>query len=216
MEILYDDKYITLCVKNPKLLSERSENGQDILTKLDEYYVDSNQNAKAFPLHRLDFGVGGVMVFAKSSEAAAKMSALIQNGTLIKEYMAVTFGVPEEREGTYRDYLFKDSKKNKSFVVTKKRAGVKEAVLDYEVTGTRETDKGTLSLVKIRLHTGRSHQIRVQFSSRNMPLYGDKKYGAGSGKEIALWSYRLSFTHPYTKKELVFTKIPTGEIWELF
>lgn len=216
MEILYDDKYITLCIKDPKLLSEKSENGQDILTMLDEYYSISNQNAKAFPLHRLDFGVGGVMVFAKSSESAAKMSALIQNGGLVKEYMAVVCGNPGENSGTYRDLLFKDSKKNKSFVVTKKRTGVKEAVLDYELTNTKETADGNFSLVRIRLHTGRSHQIRVQFSSRNIPLYGDRKYGAKQGKEIALWSYRLSFTHPYTKDSLVFEKIPHGEIWEMF
>lgn len=216
MEILYDDNYITVCVKEPLMLSEKSPDGNDILSHLDKYYAESRQNATAYPLHRLDFGVGGVMVFAKSRDAAAKMSELIQKGKLDKQYLAVVIGKPEKNFGTYRDLLFKDSKKNKSFVVQRKRSGVREASLDYEVIKTAEKDTLTLSLVRIRLHTGRSHQIRVQFSSRKTPLYGDRKYGAKAGNSIALWSYRLAFTHPQTNELMLFEKSPPKGVWDMF
>ena len=122
---------------------------------------------------------------------------------IIKEYIAVVHGVPEIPAGEMRDFLFKDSGKNKSFVVKTLRKGAKEALLEYETLETRETEKGTVSLVKIRLHTGRTHQIRVQFSSRQMPLLGDGKYGS-TEKDcfIALWSYHLKFNHP-VKREMV-------------
>ncbi|MBO7148252.1 MAG: RluA family pseudouridine synthase [Clostridia bacterium] len=213
MKILYDDKDITVCIKDPDLLSEKSENGADILTKLEEHF---GGEFTFFPLHRLDFGVGGTMVFAKNKKAAAKMSEMVANREMSKEYLAVVTGVPEESTGIYRDLLFKDSKKNKSFVVDRKRAGVKEASLEYEVTQSREINGEVFSLVKIKLHTGRSHQIRVQFSSRKMPLYGDRKYGAKTGSDIALWSYRLTFNHPSSGETVKFSKLPTGGIWDEF
>ncbi len=216
MEILYDDNYITVCVKEPMTLSEKSDSGDDILSKLDAYYKENEQAASAYPLHRLDFGVGGVMVFAKNREAAAKMSALIQEGKLDKQYYAVISGKPSEEKGTYRDLLFKDSKKNKSFVVDRKRAGVREAVLDYELVNTKVISGEELSLVRIKLHTGRSHQIRVQFSSRKTPLYGDRKYGAKLGDAIALWSCSLSFPHPKTKIITKIEKEPQGGVWDNF
>ncbi len=216
MEILYDDNMITVCVKEPLVLSEKSADGKDILSLLDTYYKENGQDATAYPLHRLDFGVGGVMVFAKSREAAAKMSEQIQKDKLDKQYLAVVIGKPENDRGTYRDLLFKDSKKNKSFVVQRKRSGVREASLDYELIKTAEKDTLTLSLVRIKLHTGRSHQIRVQFSSRKTPLYGDRKYGAKEGNAIALWSYHLAFSHPQTNEMMIFEKNPSQGIWELF
>lgn len=216
MKILYDDKHISVCIKDPMLLSEKSSSGNDILSKLDAYYKESGQSAKAYPLHRLDFGVGGVMVFAKSPQSAAKISAEIQQGRLEKHYLAIVSGAPEENEGVYNDLLFKDSKKNKVFVVDRKRAGVREAKLEYKVVDTKDIDKTKLSLVKIRLYTGRSHQIRVQFASRHTPLYGDRKYGAKQGNNIALWSHKLKFTHPATKEELEFESFPKTGIWDMF
>lgn len=213
MKILYDDKDVTVCIKDPDLLSEKSENGADILTKLEEHF---GEKSTFFPLHRLDFGVGGTMVFAKNKKAAAKMSEIIANRQMAKEYLAVVAGSPEESTGTYCDLLFKDSRKNKSFVVDRKRAGVKEASLEYEALECREIDGEVFSLVKIKLHTGRSHQIRVQFSHRKMPLYGDRKYGSKVGSDIALWSYRLTFNHPVSGEEMSISSLPTGDIWDRF
>ncbi len=216
MDILYNDRDITVCIKEPSLLSEKSTNGADVLTKLEKHLSENGESSAVFPLHRLDFGVGGTMAFAKNKLAAAKMSELIAARKMDKEYLAVLIGVPKEINGTFDDLLFKDSHKNKSFVVDRERAGVKRALLEYTLIKTAEHNDVTLSLVKIRLHTGRSHQIRVQFSHRKLPLYGDRKYGAKSGKEIALWSYKLSFIHPKTGKELKFSSLPEGEIWKIF
>jgi 23S rRNA pseudouridine1911/1915/1917 synthase len=213
LKILYDDNDITVCIKNPDLLSEKSENGADIITKLEEYF---DGEFTFFPLHRLDFGVGGTMVFAKNKKSAAKMSETIANREMSKEYLAIVGGVPEEKVGIYCDLLFKDSRKNKSFVVDRKRAGVKEASLEYEVIESREIDGAVFSLVKIKLHTGRSHQIRVQFSHRKMPLYGDRKYGSKVVSDIALWSYRLTFNHPVSGKEMSISSLPEGDIWSCF
>ena len=216
MEILYDDNYITVCVKEPMMLSEKSSTGNDIISALDEYYNQSGQSANAYPIHRLDFGVGGVMVFAKSHEAAAKMSALIADGALEKEYLAVVSGRPQEENGIYEDLLFKDSKKNKSFVVKRKRAGVRDAKLAYKVIDSETIDGEAFSLVRIKLYTGRSHQIRVQFSSSNMPLYGDRKYGSKTGNDIALWSFRLVIMHPKTRERMEFSKLPEADIFTCF
>ncbi|MBQ4136708.1 MAG: RluA family pseudouridine synthase [Clostridia bacterium] len=216
MKILYDDKYITVCIKPPELLSERSDTGKDIINTLEAHFESAGNNCEIYPLHRLDLGVGGVMVFAKSRDAAAKMSALVSGGGLIKEYLAIVNGKPEKDADTLCDLLFKDSKRNKSFVVDRRRAGVREAKLAYTLLESNILDGDTLSLVKIRLYTGRSHQIRVQFSSRKMPLYGDRKYGAPKGKDIALWSYKLTFTHPFTGKEIKVSALPAGGIWDEF
>lgn len=143
-----------------------------------------------YTVHRLDKNVGGVMVYAKTKEAAASLSKQIQDGQMVKEYLAMVEGTPPE-EGVLEDLLFKDSRKNKVFVVERKRAGVKAAKLTYKLLAA-----GERSLVHIRLYTGRSHQIRVQFASRGFPLVGDKKYGArGKEKEIGLFSCKLTFIH---------------------
>ena len=169
-------------------------------------------------VHRLDFGVGGTMVYAKSESAASKLSASIQNRSFEKEYLAVVYGTPQEKSGIYKDLLFKDSKKNKSFVVDRVRKGVKEASLEYKVLDTKETEKGTLSLVWIKLHTGRTHQIRVQFASRKTPLYGDGKYGSKTNEKVtALWSYKSTFPHPTTKKNISFKSLPDIAFpWDIF
>lgn len=167
--------------------------------------LEALSGCNIYPLHRLDKEVGGVMVFAKTKAAAATLSKDIAEHNFEKEYIALVAGNPENDKGEMRDLLFKDSKRNKSFVVKRERNGVKEALLEYEVL---ESDS-VYSKVLIRLHTGRTHQIRVQFASRKMPLAGDRKYGAKDQIEnIGLWSYRITFKHPESKETLVFSHEP--------
>ena len=178
MDFLYTDKDLAICVKPVGLDSEH---------QLPEK-IKEQLGGEVFPIHRLDANVGGLMVYARTKTAAAALSKAIQDGSLIKEYVALVHGQPPE-SGDWQDLLFKDSRKNKVFVVKKQRSGVKPARLEF----TRLT-AGETSLMRIRLHTGRSHQIRVQFSSRGFPLVGDHKYGSRA-KETApmLWSCALTF-----------------------
>ena len=191
MEILYSDKHIAVCVK-PVGLDSEHEVPAALMEQL---------SGECFPIHRLDKNVGGVMVFARTKQAAASLSKAVQEGTMVKEYVALVHGAPPEK-GDWTDFLFKDSSKNKVFVVKKERRGVKKARLEF----VRLTE-GETSLVRIRLHTGRSHQIRVQFASRGFPLVGDRKYG---GRDDApapmLFSYKLTF--PYGKGTMEFEKLP--------
>lgn len=197
MKILYSDDYIVACIKPVGILSQADTGGgESMITKLSKMY-----GCEIYPLHRLDKGVSGVMVYAKTKFAASELSQDIVNHRFKKEYLAVVNGTPQE-SGEMVDLLFKDSRKNKSYVVNRMRKGVKEASLEYELLNT----DGQKSLVRVLLHTGRTHQIRVQFASRKMPLLGDKKYGGNNDYEnIALLSYRLSFNHPKTKEEMIFT-----------
>ena len=155
-----------------------------------------------FPVHRLDMGVGGLMVFGRSKQAAAKLGTLIAQGQLKKEYLALVHGCPEEKTGRMEDLLWKDSRKNKVYVVKRQRAGVRPAALRYQVV-----QAGEESLVRVFLETGRSHQIRVQFSSRGYPLVGDHKYGSRAReKEIRLFSAALEF--PWTGNRLRYEAQP--------
>ena len=214
IKIIYEDKSITVCVKPPLVLSQQGEKDSPDLVSL----LSKQTNVQHKCVHRLDFGVGGTMVYAKSETAAAKLSAAIQNRSFEKEYLAVIYGVPQEESGIYKDLLFKDSKKNKSYVVDRVRKGVKEASLEYKVLDTKNTEKGTLSLVWVKLHTGRTHQIRVQFASRKTPLWGDGKYGSKTNEKVtALWSYKTTFPHPLTQKLLSFKSLPDSNFpWNLF
>lgn len=180
MEILYQDRDIAVCVKP---VGVDSEHGVPAALR-------EQLGGDFFPLHRLDQNVGGVMVYARNKTAAARLSAQIQDGSFRKEYIAMVHGMPPE-SGDWTDLLFKDSRKNKVFVVNKPRNGVKSARLEF----TRLT-QGECSLVRVRLHTGRSHQIRVQFASRGYPLVGDHKYGSRA-KQTApmLFSCSLTFLH---------------------
>ena len=180
MDILYQDRDIAVCVKP---VGVDSEHGVPAALR-------EQLGGDFFPLHRLDQNVGGVMVYARNKTAAARLSALIQDGSFRKEYIAMVHGMPPE-SGDWTDLLFKDSRKNKVFVVNKPRNGVKSARLEF----TRLT-QGECSLVRVRLHTGRSHQIRVQFASRGYPLVGDHKYGSRA-KQTApmLFSCSLTFLH---------------------
>lgn len=179
-------------------------------------------NPEAFVglVHRLDAGVSGLMVCAKTSEAAAALSRQVQAGTFRKEYRAVIAGGPDEAlpgAGQLRDYLFKDSRAGRVYPVKRLRKGVREAVLNYRILDTREGEQGPLSLVEIQLETGRTHQIRVQFASRRHPLWGDGKYGSRYKGAIALQSARLAFSHPETGQPLVFTlPAPPCSPWALF
>ncbi|MBQ8795975.1 MAG: RluA family pseudouridine synthase [Clostridia bacterium] len=191
MELLYSDKNIFVIIKPVGLDSEK-----DVPAKLREDF-----GGEVFTLHRLDKNVGGVMVYARNKASAAALSKAIQNGEMVKVYLALVHGTPEE-EGVFEDFLFKDSKKNKVFVVKRQRKGVKKAKLEYTLL-----KGGEESLVKIRLHTGRSHQIRVQFSSRGFPLVGDHKYGSKSEvKEPRLFSHQITF--PYKGENLTFSATP--------
>jgi 23S rRNA pseudouridine1911/1915/1917 synthase len=203
IEILYSDKNIAVCVKPVGFSSEDTKDSPCV----PEALRDNLHVKDIFTLHRLDVGVGGVMVYALNKSAGAKMSALISENKMKKEYSSLVYGVPDPQNGVMEDFLFKDSRKNKTFVVDRERKGVKKARLFYDTVCTYEKEGKTVSLVHITLDTGRSHQIRAQFSSRKMPLVGDGKYGAKDNeKNIALASVRISFTSPFDGKELVFEK----------
>ena len=191
MEILYSDSSLAVCIKPVGMDSEK-ELPQALRDSLD---------GQIFPIHRLDKNVGGVMVYARNKAAAASLSQAVQAGTMVKEYVALVHGAPPEN-GDWTDLLWKDSQKNKVFVVKRDRKGVKQARLEF-----RRISSGETSLVHIRLHTGRSHQIRVQFSSRGFPLVGDHKYGARDDVPAPmLFSCRISF--PYQGENKVFAYYP--------
>ena len=191
MVVLYSDKHIAVCVK-PMGLDSEAEFPAAIKETL---------GGEVFPIHRLDKNVGGVMVYARTKQAAAALSKAVQEGTMVKEYVALVHGTPPET-GDWTDLLFKDSGKNKVFVVKRERKGVKKARLEF-----RRLTEGDPALVRIRLHTGRSHQIRVQFSSRGFPLVGDHKYGARDESPAPmLFSCKLTF--PHMGKMMEFEKLP--------
>ncbi|MCD8144850.1 MAG: RluA family pseudouridine synthase [Oscillospiraceae bacterium] len=195
-----------MVVKEAGQLSEAA-NGDEtsLITHLNRHFQETEQpHASAYPVHRLDRNVAGVMVYAKTKAAAAKLSAAVQENRLTKEYLAVVHGVPEQPAGIYEDLLWKDSGRNKTYVVTRPRKGVKSARLAYRVLEAGENR----SLVHIRLYTGRSHQIRVQFASRKTPLVGDGKYGAKDHEALALASCRLCFPHPVTGAQMELTWLP--------
>lgn len=191
MEILYLDKGLVACIKPVGLDSET-----EVPAALKEII-----GGELFPIHRLDKNVGGVMVYARTRAAAATLSKAVQESSIVKEYVAMVHGTPPEK-GDWEDFLFKDSRNNKVFVVKKERKGVKYARLEFDRLAAGET-----SLVHIRLHTGRSHQIRVQFSSRGFPLVGDHKYGSrDAATEPMLFSCRI--TLPWNGERKVFDAMP--------
>ncbi len=171
-----------------------------------------------YPVHRLDRAVGGVMVYARTPGAAASLSRQIADRIFIKEYLAVIAGKPEPISGEMRDLVYRDARTEKAYVVTRMRRGVKEAILDYATLETTSGQDGPISLIKVRLRTGRFHQIRVQFAARGMPLAGDGKYGSRiKGCEVALYSCRIAFRHPETGKVEEYTAKPERRFpWDLF
>ena len=191
MEILYQDQNIIVCIKPIGIDSEKQM--VEILKE--------EVGGMIYPLHRLDLNVGGVMVYARNKTTAANLSKVIQNKAMIKEYVALVHGTPPEKD-VWEDYLWKDSRRNKVYVVKSLRKGAKDAKSEFQ-----RLRVGEESLVHIRLHTGRSHQIRVQFASRGFPLVGDHKYGSRSKlKAPQLYSCKISF--PYQGKTVRYENYP--------
>ncbi|MGE5456038.1 MAG: RluA family pseudouridine synthase [Ignavibacteriales bacterium] len=214
IKVIYEDNHLLVVVKpiNVPVQEDESED-LDFLTMLKDYIkkkYNKPGNVYLGLVHRLDRPVGGIMVFAKTSKCASRLSEQVRDHQMKKEYHAVVMNkVPDK--GTFVDKLLKDTNKN---IVRIDKDG-KEAILDYELIDY----KNNMSLVKINLKTGRSHQIRVQFSSRNYPLYGDQKYNTNSkvGEQIALYATSLSFFHPVTKELLSFTtELPNKHPWNVF
>ena len=220
MKILYEDKYLLVCEKPVGVESQRSsKGGEDMLTLLEQYRAEKGEDGYIGLVHRLDTATGGAMIYSKRADVTGKLSALVQSEENNKTYLAVVHGEPCDSAGEMRDLLFHDKMKNKSYVTDKKRAGVKEAMLNYRVLSTIEKeDVSKYALVEIELITGRTHQIRVQFASRKMPLVGDGKYGSRDNKAgMALWSHKVEFIHPITKKNITAeSNPPEGYPWNLF
>lgn len=201
MELIYVDEDILICLKPARVLSTDEPGGVPDLAR--EALKDPSADVRT--VHRLDRVVSGLMVLARNAGAASELSRQIRDNEFEKEYLAVVYGCPEERTGTLRDLLGRDKARKMTFVASEPAKGVQEAVLDYSLLNSCNH----MSRVQIRLHTGRTHQIRVQFASRGMPLVGERKYSELNDPcEIALWSYRIAFTHPRTGERLVFTHNP--------
>lgn len=210
MEIIYQDRDIIVCVKPPRILSTDEPGGMPQLIR--ESLGEPNANVRT--VHRLDRVVSGLMVFARSAKSASELSRQIREGVFDKEYVAVLHGCPAEPCATLNDLLLRNKAERKTYVVAEPGKDVQEASLSYQLLGRTESH----SKVRIQLHTGRTHQIRCQFSSRDLPLVGDRKYSLWEDPcEIALWSYRISFLHPYTKQPMEFVLEPPAEYpWDQF
>ena len=201
-KILYEDTHLLL-IEKPVGIPSQEAKGDCVPRRLTE------RGFSVKVVHRLDKPTGGVMAYARTDQVSAKLSAMVgQHDLFQKEYLAVVQGCPEKTDGTYTDLLYHDVRKNKSYVVDRQRKGVREAKLDFSVLETVHTDAGTFSLVRVRLHTGRTHQIRVQFASRKMPLYGDSRYGGVKGASLGLWSHRLTLPHPVTGEAITAESYP--------
>lgn len=210
MEIVYSDKRILVAVKPAGVLSTDEPGGMPELLR--QHLGD--EKACVRTVHRLDQTVSGLMVFARSREASRILSRQMEGREFHKEYLAVIHGSPQEKKGSFRDLLTRDKGRKMTLVTSEPGKDAREAVLDYEVLDRKDG----LCLVRVILHTGRTHQIRVQFSSRGLPLVGDRKYGVEDGAEgIALWSHRLRFTHPETGETMDFVKNPPATApWNKF
>ena len=211
LNVIYEDNHIIVVEKMVNVPSQADKTGDlDMLTIIKQYLKEKYNkpgNVYLGLVHRLDRPVGGVMVFAKTSKAAARLSEQVRVKEFKKKYLVVANGKMEKEKGTLEDYLLKNEKNNMSKVVSKETKNAKYAALDYEVL--KYNEEINLSVLKINLHTGRHHQIRVQLSSRNHSIYGDQKYGGrGHGKQIALWAYELTIIHPVTKEEMTFKVLP--------
>lgn len=211
LNVIYEDNHIIVVEKMVNVPSQADKTGDlDMLTIIKQYLKEKYNkpgNVYLGLVHRLDRPVGGVMVFAKTSKAAARLSEQVRVKEFKKKYLVVVNGKMENEKGVLEDYLLKNEKANMSKVVSKETKNAKYAALDYEVL--KYNEEIDLSVLKINLHTGRHHQIRVQLSSRNHSIYGDQKYGGrGHGKQIALWAYELTIIHPVTKEEMTFKVLP--------
>ncbi|MDE6024693.1 MAG: RluA family pseudouridine synthase [Lachnospiraceae bacterium] len=225
LDILYEDEAMLVCVKPCGVPAQRDKsNDEDMLTLLKNYIFDnskSDEEPYLAAVHRLDRPVGGVMVFARTPEAAAKLSAQVSDGTMVKFYQAIITGELPDEEGELVDFLAHDPKTNKTVIANKGDKGAKKAVLYYEVLDVMETDDGILSYVLIELGTGRHHQIRAQLASRGCGIWGDTKYNPKFAKtkriyrEIGLHSSRIELEHPVTGEHMVFKNEPVGGAFDV-
>ena len=214
LKVIYEDNHIIVVEKPVNIPSQGDKTGDvDMLTIIKEYLKEKYNkpgNVYLGLIHRLDRPVGGVMVFAKTSKAAARLSEQVRDRVFKKKYLVIVNGKFDKETGVLSDYLLKNERKNMSRVVPEGTKNSKYAELDYEIL--KYDAELNLSVLKINLHTGRHHQIRVQLSSRNHSIYGDQKYGGrGHGKQICLWAYELTINHPITKEEMTFKSIPKME-----
>ena len=220
VKVIYEDNHLLVVEKPVNILSQGDDtNDKDMVNLLKNYVKEKyNKPGNVFIglVHRLDRPVGGVMVFAKTSKAASRLSEQVRNKSFKKTYRAVIHGTMNKKEDTLKDSLYKNKKTNMVSVVNKNHKEAKNAELDYETLQS----KNNFSLVQIDLKTGRPHQIRVQFASRKHPLFGDQRYGQDVnkvGQQIALWSYKIEITHPTTKEKMEFICEPPKEYpWDLF
>lgn len=219
--ILHEDNSVLVVVKPQNIPSQADSSGDlDLLTLLKQYIKDKYDkpgNVYLGLVHRLDRPTGGIMVFAKNSKAAERLSKQIVDGDMTKQYLTVVLNAPKDKKATLVNYLKKNALTNNVYVATVGDHGAKRAELSYELL---ETYEDTVSLVKVQLGTGRSHQIRVQFSAIGCPVFGDVRYGGdvlAKGHNLALWAYRLEFNHPVSKERMVFVAYPPNvEPWKRF
>lgn len=219
LNVIYEDNHIIVVEKLVNIPSQGDKTGdRDMLTIIKEYLkIKYNKPGDVYLglIHRLDRPVGGVMVFAKTSKAASRLSNQVREKNFSKKYLVIADGKFEQTEGVLKDWLLKNERTNTSKVVAENTKNAKEAILDYKVI--KYNPEINLSVVEVNLHTGRHHQIRLQFASRNHSIYGDQKYGTrGRGKQICLWAYELEFNHPTTNERLKFNCYPekTGS-WKI-
>lgn len=211
LKVIFEDNHIIVVEKKPNIPSQSDKTGDvDMLSIVKQYIKDKYNkpgNVYLGLVHRLDRPVGGIMIFAKTSKAASRLSEQVREKAFRKKYLAVVDGKFEQKEGILENYLYKDERNNISKVVNKDKKNAKLAKLDYRVLSYNEIK--SLTLVEINLHTGRHHQIRVQLSNCGHSIFGDQKYGKrGQGKQIALWAYELTIKHPITKVEMTFKDYP--------
>ena len=211
LKILYEDNHIIVVEKKPNIPSQSDKTGDiDMLTLVKNYIKEKyNKPGNVYMglVHRLDRPVGGIMIFARTSKSASRLSNQVREKIFKKKYLAVVDGKFEKDQGTLENYLYKDERHNMSKVVKKEKKNAKLAKLDYKVL--KYNPVKDLSLVEVNLHTGRHHQIRVQLSNFGHSIFGDQKYGTrGKGKQIALWAYELTIVHPVTKEEMIFKDYP--------
>ena len=219
LKVIYEDNHIIVVEKIPNVPSQEDETGDISMMSLVKDYIKEKYNKPGNVylglVHRLDRPVGGVMIFAKTSKAASRLSNQVREKVFKKEYLAVVDGKLEQEKGTLENYLYKDKKTNTSYVVNKDKKDSKYAKLDYEVI--KYDKENDLSLIKINLYTGRHHQIRVQLSNFGHSIYGDQRYGSrGKNKQIALWAYKLIIEHPTKKEKIEFEDLPKEVgVWKI-
>ena len=214
VEIVYEDDWLLAAVKPPGCPSQPDKTGdEDLLSELMAYLKNNSKSNYLAIINRLDRPVGGIVLFGKTPKAAAALSKIMTDGLIHKEYLAVVTGIPQCDKGELTDYILKNGKTNVSVIVNKNVPGAKLAKLQYRVLATNNVNEYAVSLVVVRLFTGRHHQIRVQLANAGTGIWGDKKYNPGIGQvfgrtEAALWACRLTLTHPFTKQCIQVTKLP--------